>query len=86
MTNGSSSRLFATSAVLGMMPQANHNEEEGDGSGGTQQQPEHSFTLYARGLRWGGIQRLRNVLACAILRLCKALAQSQDRVRLATQS
>ena len=36
--------------MLEMMPQANHNEEEGgDGTGGTQQRPEHSFTLYGRG-------------------------------------
>ena len=34
-----------------MMPQANHNKEEGgDGSRGTQQWPERSFTLYAHGL------------------------------------
>ena len=69
-----SSRLFTTSAMSRTTPQANHNEEEGgDGSGGTQQRPERSFTLYAHGLQWG------------VQRLSKALVQSRDCTRLAAQ-
>ena len=60
-----------------MTPQANHNDEEGgDGSGGTQQQPEHSFTLYAHGLQWDCARHLRDLEtaqgACTISRLRKA--------------